>query len=237
MSADPTRHVYTHPSPVEHWRHLIEIVALVVAALWGAYVFIYQERIKPAAEPANLDFTMHVEHQNLIHNKELVVIQPTWHNIGSVQAQVDGFIVNVYGMTYAAGTGKLSPVSLAATARGFVPPSVRSRAMQERRSLILTVFNPWRPLGGQYFGKVDPGDTLAPKVSFAIPRGIYEAIVIAENFCYRRLDDTRSLKFVPSYDASGAASVSASLADAERKAFGSTNFGSCQINTRLIYAL
>lgn len=34
-------HVYTHPGPVEHWRHLVEIIALIIAAAWGFYVFVY----------------------------------------------------------------------------------------------------------------------------------------------------------------------------------------------------
>jgi len=55
-------HVHSHPSRVEHWRHLVEIAALTVAAIWGFYVFVYQERIKPASEPAELQALVSLDH-------------------------------------------------------------------------------------------------------------------------------------------------------------------------------
>ncbi len=40
-------HVYTHPGPVEHWRHVVEIVALIIAAAWGFYVFVWSLDFAP----------------------------------------------------------------------------------------------------------------------------------------------------------------------------------------------
>ena len=236
MSADPTRHVYTHPSPVEHWRHLIEIVALIIAAVWGFYVFVYQERIKPAAEPVNLDFAIHVEHQNLMHGKELVTIQPTWHNGGAVQAQMDGFLLDVYGITYGPGPKTISVVRPATTpAPGFNAAIATSRAMRPQIRLVATFFRPWRPLGGEYWGLVDPGDTLAPKITLALPRGEYEAISLTYTFCFRRRDDSQSFTFVPVRDPDGGLAMT-SLFSSEHKVMRPESYH-CQIQTGQIFAL
>ena len=37
-------------------RHVVEAVAIVGAALWAFYVFVYQERIKPASATPPQDF-------------------------------------------------------------------------------------------------------------------------------------------------------------------------------------
>src|SRR5215469_1106791 len=100
-SADE-QHVYTHPSSVEHWRHLIEIVALSVAAIWALYVFVYQEQIKPAHLAASLEVMSRVSHTPMRGGSELITVELPERNIGSVPLQLDAAIVNVYGISFVA---------------------------------------------------------------------------------------------------------------------------------------
>jgi len=78
----PEYRVYSEPSPVEHWRHLVEIVALVTAAVWVFYVFVYRERIKPSGEPPRLEPVVSIVHEPLQGGKELVTIAATLKNSG-----------------------------------------------------------------------------------------------------------------------------------------------------------
>ncbi len=81
-------HVHSHPSRVEHWRHLIEIAALCIAAIWGFYVFVYQERIKPAGAPVELQTMVTLEHTTLRSNKEFIKVGVRMRNIGSTPLEL-----------------------------------------------------------------------------------------------------------------------------------------------------
>jgi hypothetical protein len=81
-------HVYTHPGPVEHWRHLVEIVALIIAAAWGFYVFVYQERIKPASELPILDVQPVVMHEVMRGGKKIVSAGLVMKNIGPTELKL-----------------------------------------------------------------------------------------------------------------------------------------------------
>ncbi len=90
-------HVRTHPSRVEHWRHVAEIVAIVAAAIWGLYVFVYQESIKPASQPPELQPTYTVEHTILPDGNEFVKVRTELRNNGSSTIYIAGLIMNIYG--------------------------------------------------------------------------------------------------------------------------------------------
>ena len=201
------RHIFTHPSPVEHWRHLVEIVALIVAAIWGFYVFIYQERIKPAAEAPNLDFRIDFAHEKLIHNKELATTIVTWKNRGDITAQVDGFIVNIYGINYASTSNRLTesiPVGVQPSADpNVVLPGRFTRSLTEKATLIDAWFQPWHPVGGRLYGTLWTEDSLVKPLPTILKSGAYEAIVVRTTFCYRRRDDDRSFRFKASRRADG----------------------------------
>ena len=94
--------VHSHPSKVEHWRHIAEIVALVVAAIWGLYVFVYQEQVKPARESPEISTTAAVTHETLPSGAELVQISEDSRNVGSETFYVAGVIVNAYGIRFGA---------------------------------------------------------------------------------------------------------------------------------------
>ncbi|HZZ64608.1 MAG TPA: hypothetical protein VFE17_03850 [Candidatus Baltobacteraceae bacterium] len=231
----PSQHVYTHPSRVEHWRHVIEIAAFIIAAAWGLYVFVYQERIKPGAEAPNVDFSVHVQHDALIHNKELVTIQSTWHNKGLTPVQIDGYVLNVYGLRYAAGGKGLAEVPTREQLRpGTNKIVLESRAMTMRQTLLQTFFIPWHAMGGQFDETIDPGDTTASPIVFAVPSGVYEAVSVWYAMCYRRADDGRRAIITPARNPDGSFDIF-SVETAETAAFHSGRH--CDYWPGLIYAL
>jgi hypothetical protein len=93
-------HVHSHPSPVEHWRHLVEIVALAAAAVWALYIFVYQERIKPASAPPEVQTIISVDHTTIGSGKELVKVSARMKNAGEAPFAMVGMVVNVYGIRY-----------------------------------------------------------------------------------------------------------------------------------------
>lgn len=198
-SESPEYHVRNHPSAVEHWRHLVEIVAFVVAAAWGFYTFVYQEDIKPSLERPNFDFTVNVEHTALGHGKELVTVTPSWRNRGAVTAQIDGFLLDASGVSYTGSN--IAPwhnavsKALSKTNAGLV---TYSRGLAGVSTPLYAMSQRYAPLGMRsYMAMVSPGDTFSWARSFVIPRGRFDAVRIKYSWCIRRGDDRSEISFHP----------------------------------------
>ena len=190
-------HVYTHPGPVEHWRHLVEIVALIIAAAWGFYVFVYQERIKPSYEQPVAEISVDVSHQPLHGDKELVSVVLPIKNIGQVPLQFDGFVMNVYGVRY---TDRVTT-----HVRQVVSATLTLHTLGEApRSLLATAMVRYQPLGGRGFSSYAPGREKTQSFSFAVKRNAYDAVLVNYGFCYQRADDTRHINYIPSKNRGGA---------------------------------
>ena len=198
------QHVFMHPSPVEHWRHLIEILALLTAALWGLYVFVYQERIKPAYEAPSLDIGRIVRHENAAREKELVTVLLSIKNIGATAAQLDGLFINVYGIRYSDTASKrLDPTPTLALDASL--PVARRTALASLKDLFM-------PFGGHMGGGVlkglaravlNPGFSKDFGFTLAVPRGLYDAVAVEYSYCYQRADDPGTTRYVPVRAADG----------------------------------
>lgn len=191
-------HVYTHPGPVEHWRHLVEIAALVIAAAWAFYVFVYQERIKPSFEQPAMEVSISVPHQPLNAGKELVSVVFSLKNIGPVPLQLDGILADVYGTRYTdrVATQTQNDASVTVTAHALA---------QAPRSLIATAIWRYKPWDGYSISSYAPGREKNPTFNFALKRDAYDALTVEYLFCYRRADDTFHISsFRPPKDRQGA---------------------------------
>jgi hypothetical protein len=93
--------IETRLSRIEHWRIAIEIAALIVAAAWGLYVFVYQERIKPALAPALLEPNISVTHTLTASGQEFVALDCELKNIGATEVRLVGVAVSAYGTRFA----------------------------------------------------------------------------------------------------------------------------------------
>lgn len=195
-------HVYTHPGPLEHWRHFVEIVAIIIAAVWGFYVFVYQERIKPSHERPVADISVAVSRQPLHGDKELVSVVLRSKNIGSVPLQVDGDVINVEGIRYTdrVTTRILQYSSGIETLHtlGETPPT-----------LLATLMTRYKPFGGRFSSGYAPGREKHTSLSFAVKRDAYDAVSVDYGLCYRRLDDARHINYTPPRAPDGAYDVEA----------------------------
>ena len=176
---------------------MVEIVALIIAAAWGFYVFVYQERIKPAIEEPNVQSVIDVSHAPAGRNKEVVQVEWIWKNLGTVDAQIDGYILNVYGVHYSDAAPHLHPEprNEISVPHGYVKPIVRTRDPAGTRTLLLSHFKPWMPLGGYLRGPMTPGTELRAYNSVVVGRGEFDTVVVVSAYCYRRRDDPFQMHF------------------------------------------
>jgi hypothetical protein len=82
------------------FRHIIEAVAIVAAGLWAFYTFVYQERIKPASEPAALSASIAVHRLGRDARRDILSVDLVLHNVGktAIDIAADGY--NVWGLRY-----------------------------------------------------------------------------------------------------------------------------------------
>jgi hypothetical protein len=182
------QHVYTHPSRVEHWRHLIEIIALSAAAIWALYVFVYQERIKPANSSPSLEVSPVVTHTAMRNGKELVTVDLDQKNIGPVDLQIDANLVNVRGLRYGnALTRSQETEHHRVTLFNAVP--------QKASVMVMSSLRMFRPFGQVDTNVFQPGREKRPSRTFVLPANTYDAVQIDYATCYQRADD-RSVRNV-----------------------------------------
>lgn len=95
---------------IKHVRHAAEVVAIIAAGVWAAYVFVYEERLKPLAEPPRLTITPSwtVKNEGAY---DLVSFSMQFRNQGARVIDVAAEEVSAYGMT-AGKTGNLKPLPL-----------------------------------------------------------------------------------------------------------------------------
>ena len=81
-------------------RHVVEAVAIIAAGIWAFYSFIYQERIKPANEPASLSERISMERLGRDAHREIVRVNIAFRNSGKTEIDVAADAWNVWGSRY-----------------------------------------------------------------------------------------------------------------------------------------
>jgi hypothetical protein len=82
-------------------RHGVEALAIVAAGVWAFYTFIYQERIKPANEPAALDLSVSVQRLGRDARREILEVTVHMHNAGKTEIDIAADAYNVWGERFA----------------------------------------------------------------------------------------------------------------------------------------
>lgn len=181
-----SRHIEVHsrPSAIEHWRHVAEIVALLIAALWGLYVFVYQERIKPAAAPLEIQPLVNVDHVALTGGKEFVKVDMSMKNIGVEPLQIDGLVINVFGIRYGQANGAHVEKPLPGVtelSQTLVPSSPK---------LLYSFYDTWIPFGAPKGpARIHPDGVFDESFAFAIRSAQYDAAKVEWLVCWSALDN------------------------------------------------
>ncbi|HTW85794.1 MAG TPA: hypothetical protein VMD91_17115 [Candidatus Sulfotelmatobacter sp.] len=103
MSERPVREPHAIRIVEDRWttfRHVIEAVAIIAAGLWAFYTFVYQEKIKPAGEPAALDPTILVQRVGHDAKREVLRVTVQWRNTGQTEIDIAADGWNLYGERY-----------------------------------------------------------------------------------------------------------------------------------------
>ena len=183
-------HLHSHPSRVEHWRHVVEIAAFIAAACWALYVFVYQERIKPESSPPRLHATFAIEQHQLRGARTFVKVNLELKNFGESVASLGVVNVNVYGVTYAS---KISAYTVApAPAPSAVPGPIQlGHALAPGPERFLDTFtNVYGSFGaGKKFLNIGPNGSGDESFAFAVPAGNVDALLIRYKICWSHPTD------------------------------------------------
>jgi hypothetical protein len=158
-------------------RHIAEAIAIIGAGLWAFYVFIYQEDIKPAGDPAALVVSIAIHRMGRDARRDILVVDTTFSNVGKTEIDIaaDGF--DLWGIRYGVRpvlrrTGNATKADIS----NDIPERSRTliRASAELRAAA--VGGPDRHI------IMEPGSTQTIAETVVLARGAYdslEAFVIA----------------------------------------------------------
>jgi hypothetical protein len=168
---------------LERWRHLVEIVAIAGAAVWAVYVFVYQERVKPANEPPEFQPAFSVQHTRLSSGKNLVKVDVEYRNAGQNTVYVAGDVINVYGVEF----GDTLVVSTSNPAGS--PDFARSLPLK-RQTLLHSYVRKFQPFGNATsFIDIQPGTAFTGSFAFAIPARAFDALGLSWQTCFSKFSD------------------------------------------------
>lgn len=163
-------------------RDVIEIVAIVAAGVWALYVFAYEQRIKPAGEPAALLLTGSLhrlgEHDGLVQ----LGFSGTTRNIGQSEVHfiAESFVAE--GLTYA----KQAASSADRPAEGLYTyqrdARVASRAVVYR---VVELSNLVRKSYGSSFS-LAPGQAVPFSGIFLVKAGAYDSVALYGSIAFTK---------------------------------------------------
>lgn len=172
VDAEPPRKIQIVEDQWASFRHIIEAVAIIAAGLWAFYTFIYQERIKPAAEPAALSETISIHRLGRDAKRDILGITLTYHNAGKTEIDIAADAYNIVGVRYGSASKRFAARKSNREDAGDDVPTTSIhliRAFAELRDAAV---------GGQpgFHIILQPGDTQTDDELVTVPRGAYDLI-------------------------------------------------------------
>ena len=177
----------SRPTRLEQVRHLVEIVALVGAGAWAIYVFIWQERIKPALAIPRVEFSISVAHAAVGSGNEFVKVLVRVQNVTNIQAGMQGLIVNVYGQKALA---RSEP-------RHDSPSNSANSVVEFYRTLNMTKPKLIRAFAGRWEKSfpIPPNGSVSFPVAMVVRGGQFDTVRVQMEAIYMRFDDARTYAF------------------------------------------
>jgi hypothetical protein len=153
-------------------RHVVEAVAILAAGIWAFYTFIYQEKIKPASEPAAVNLSVTVSSLGHDRDRDYIRLAYVIRNTGKTEIDIAADAYNVWGERYGPQSVVRRQAQPALRRYDANIPIVSGRLIASRVELRALA------VGGNsdmhMIIEPDASETVA-KV-FAIPRGAYDLI-------------------------------------------------------------
>jgi hypothetical protein len=178
------RRLHLELSPLERARLWVEIIAFVAAGAWAIYVFVYQTHIAPLLEPPHMTVTTEVSRVGETPNAYVERSRITLTNDGRVPFDVAALAVNLYGVHPNGTTG------YAVTKRnGIVIGEAYLSVGDSDNTLIASNASLNAAAQGGFRGRhviMQPGDSVHMDLPAFVPRGRYDALMLATTIIYVR---------------------------------------------------
>jgi len=153
-------------------RHVVESLAIVAAGVWAFYIFVYQEKIKPASDPASLTTSIGVHRLGRDATREALSIDVRLQNSGKTEIDIAADAFNVWGERY--GTHDVS------TDRRYTTSRKYSRSVPLLSRTLIQTFAELRSraVGGKKVAHIiiEPGAAQPISYLVVVPRGEYDVI-------------------------------------------------------------
>lgn len=154
------------------FRHIVEAVAILAAGIWAFYTFIYQEKIKPANEPAAVNLSIVVSSLGHDSDRDYISFAYVLRNTGKTEIDIAADAYNVWGERY-------GPQSIV---RRRMQPALRSYdanlPVVSRRLVASRVELRALAVGGNpnMHMIIEPGASETVARVFAVPRRAYDLV-------------------------------------------------------------
>jgi hypothetical protein len=82
------------------FRRMLEVVAIIAAGAWAFYTFFYQEKIKPAGEPASIGEILRITRLGRDAQRDIIDASFGFRNTGKTEIDIAADGWNVWGIRY-----------------------------------------------------------------------------------------------------------------------------------------
>lgn len=163
----------------------MEIGAFIAAAIWAIYVFIYQERIKPASEPPSFQPQITVRRELLSTRKEYVEVQVDLNNTSRNAASLDGLNVNVYGRAMASTSSERVESPLVGL------EELNRTLVLSQPKLLYSFYDTWHAFGApaSKVAVVSGGHDFRERLAFGVKPRSFDMLKVTYTVCFSRPGD------------------------------------------------
>ncbi len=170
-------------SPFAAVRDVVEIVAILAAGMWALYVFAYEQRIKPAAEPPSLLLSGTLQRMGEHNGLLQVGFKGSVLNNGHAQASIIAVGFSAEGLRYATSGAPVLDRSVTGTTFYQRDARVASRELV-CRIVELTRFASTAYTGGF---TLSPGQQVPYSAIFVVRKSQFDSITLYGSIAYAKL--------------------------------------------------
>jgi hypothetical protein len=153
------------------FRRVLETVAIIAAGVWAFYTFFYQERIKPANEPASIGEDLRITRLGRDAQRDIVDASFGFRNTGKTEIDIAADGWNVWGIRYGR-RARPQKVDTASTRAYHDTVPVVSQHLIASYADLREAAQGGRPASAV----LEPGAEFTLHDVIALPRGAYDVV-------------------------------------------------------------
>jgi hypothetical protein len=165
-------------------RDVVEIVAILAAGIWAMYVFVYEQRIKPASEPPSLILTGSLHRLGAQNGLIRIGMNATILNNGHTNASLIATSFAADGLRYSANAAPVTDRSI----DGLTTYERDGRISS--RTLVYRIVELTRQISPKYSTSftLAPGQSVPYSAIFVVKSGEFDTIVLYASLAYTKND-------------------------------------------------